>query len=76
MRQSAILPAERRGNYTDASLDVGPNYPFSAQYKGDGWYLYNAATNTWGTFKFITAALAEEHAATMKQLQETVNNGR
>lgn len=57
MRQSAIIPAANAGQA--AHTDVGINYPFSAQYKGDGWYIFNAATNEFGCRKFPTAASAE-----------------
>lgn len=58
MRQSAIIPARNAGQ--SIHNDVGVNYPFSAQYKGDGWYVFNAATNQYGPIKYETAAQAED----------------
>ncbi|BAP15817.1 hypothetical protein AVU67_gp11 [Ralstonia phage RSJ2] len=46
-----------------AALDVGPTYPYSAQYKGDGWHVYDASTNTYIEPSYPTAAAAESAIA-------------
>lgn len=64
MRQSAIQATNQVSDHND----VGVNYPLSAQYKGDGWYVFNAATNKYGAIKYETAAQAERAAAVVKEV--------
>lgn len=64
MRQSAVAPA--RNNGQAQHNDVGLFYPYSAQYKGDGWYVFNASTNRFGLVKYETAAAAERVAEKLK----------
>lgn len=55
MHTSSIQP-------TSPTLHSGNYYPYSAQYKGDGWHVHNAATNTYGDTEYPTARLADEAA--------------
>lgn len=64
MRQSAITPATTNGQAIHN--DVGLFYPYSAQYKGDGWYVFNASTNRYGIVKYETAVAAERAAEKLK----------
>lgn len=64
MRQSFV----QAGFHVGGNQDVGVNYPFSAQYKGEGWYIYNAALNSFGTVRYPSAAAAEEAAKLAKEL--------
>jgi hypothetical protein len=50
MHTSTIQPAS-------PTLHSGNYYPYSAQYKGDGWHVHNAATN-----EYDEAARAEYNA--------------
>lgn len=67
MRQSYVHPQPGAGTHGHIA-DVGENYPLSAQYKGDGWYVFNAATNKYGPIKYETAAQAERACAAVKEI--------
>lgn len=63
MQQSYV---RARFSANDFSQEVGANYPFSAQYKGDAWYVFDASDNRFFVTPYQTAALAEEAAAAYK----------
>ncbi|MEJ1593500.1 hypothetical protein SMA75_20110 [Escherichia coli] len=50
-------------NPNPAALEVGPTYPYSAQYKGSGWYVYNASTNEYIEPAYPSANAAESAIA-------------
>lgn len=65
MRGNQSFSTQAQSN-DPAALDVGPNYPFSAQYKGDGWYVYNALTNEYSGVRHEKAYSAEAAAGLAK----------
>ena len=71
MRSSSSLSFLSHDRNTKGNLDVGANYPFSAQYRivngVGGWYVFDASTGGWDEQRFEGAIACEKYAALTKE---------